>query len=96
MPDAEVAECSDDFCFLAHSGLVVLTASLSDSTPKQPKVAPGFCNALTPTTGANRSTGNYGNIGLQCRRSVRPGARKLDHVGPLLGLIHDELPEGGG
>jgi len=30
-PDSEVAECSDDFRFLEYSGLVVLTASLSES-----------------------------------------------------------------
>jgi hypothetical protein len=30
-PDSEVAECADDFRFLGYSGLVVLTASLSES-----------------------------------------------------------------
>jgi hypothetical protein len=34
-PDSEVAECSDDFRFLGYSGLVVLTASLSESDPKR-------------------------------------------------------------
>jgi hypothetical protein len=32
-PDSEVAECSDDFRFLEYSGLVVLTASLSERGP---------------------------------------------------------------
>jgi hypothetical protein len=32
-PDAEVDECPDDFRFLGYSGLVVLTASLSESDP---------------------------------------------------------------
>jgi hypothetical protein len=30
-PDSEVAERPDEFRFLGHSGLVVLTANLSDS-----------------------------------------------------------------
>jgi hypothetical protein len=32
-PDSEVAERPDDFRFLGYSGLVVLTASLSESDP---------------------------------------------------------------
>ena len=35
-PDSEVAECADDFRFLGYSGLVVLTARLSESDPIQP------------------------------------------------------------
>jgi hypothetical protein len=32
-PDSEVSECPNDFRFLRYSGLVVLTASLSESDP---------------------------------------------------------------
>jgi len=34
-PDSEVAECVYGFRFLGYSGLVVLTASLSESDPKR-------------------------------------------------------------
>ena len=34
-PDSEVAERPDDFRFVEYSGLVVLTASLSEPDPEQ-------------------------------------------------------------
>ena len=34
-PDSEVTERPDDFRFLGYSGLVVLTASLSESDPER-------------------------------------------------------------
>jgi hypothetical protein len=36
-PDSEVAACPDDFRFLEYSGLVVLTASLSESGTERQK-----------------------------------------------------------
>jgi len=38
-PDSEVAECADDFHFLGYSGLVVLTASLSERDSAHPTPA---------------------------------------------------------
>jgi hypothetical protein len=57
-PDSEVAGCSADFRFLGYSGLVVLTASLSESDPNPPSAVQTFCVAQfhrrSPSAGLRR------------------------------------------
>ena len=45
MPDSEVVESPDDVRFLRYSGLVVLTASLSESDPRETWAGFDFCGA---------------------------------------------------
>src|SRR6266436_3324435 len=46
-PDSELAERPDDFRFLRYSGLVVLTASLSESDPLRTKQPRCLCARLS-------------------------------------------------
>src|SRR5215467_8730266 len=64
----------------------------SRNDPQQPSAAPGFCSARAPSTGTSRSTKDYG-MSRWGRRSVRFGTGELDHLGPLLCLVRDELAE---
>ena len=73
-PDSEVAECADDFRFLEYSGLVVLSASLSESDQFRHAVA---------TTAAGIAEPDLGSRGLR-PFAIDPCCLSHKRGGPLI------------
>ena len=82
-PDSEVAESPDDFRYQAYSGLVALTASLSESDPKPTFEQPDFRDHDVRTDWLGTEIGD---------RTRQRGAAHISKSPPLLRLGRSSSP----